>query len=304
MACEDDCIHELGDWTRTTAPTCTTTGIGTRACIICGETDPDTTVPVIEHYLNGRNCTVLCFDFNMEEINSGTFTMGTREVTLTAFRMSRFTVTQELYQEIMGINPSSFSSNPAEGEIQSKRPVEKVTWFDAVEFCNKLSEREGLIPVYTITDRTPAAGYPIINATVTAAWANNGYRLPTEAQWEYACRAGTAADWHFGNTESNLVNYAWYSANSGSITHQVGLKLPNANGLYDMHGNVWEWCWDRLGAYPSINETDPTGYASSTSRVIRGGSWFNSAAYTHSVNRFSYIPFDRNHYIGFRLVRP
>jgi len=224
-------------------------------------------------------------DIEMIWISAGTFTMGqagidnaspTRSVTLSGFRMSKFQVTQELYQDIMRINPSHFHGGsdrePAAEEIQGKRPVEMVTWFDAIEFCNKLSEREGLTPVYTITGRTPPIGYPIINATVTANWSNNGYRLPTEAQWEYACRAGTTTNWHFGNNEGEHVNYAWYRENSGSKTRQVGLKLPNTWGLYDMHGNVWEWCWDWLETYPSVAQADPVGAGSGVYRVIRGGS--------------------------------
>ena len=186
----------------------------------------------------------------MVQIPAGTLTWGRARITLSEFKMGKFTVTQELYQAIMGVNPSYYNSNPAAGEIQGKRPVEMVTWYDAIEFCNKLSEKEGLTPVYTITGRTPASGYPITAATVTANWNNNGYRLPTEAQWEYACRAGTTTRWHFGNTESQLVNYAWYDANSNR-THEVGKKLPNAWGLYDMYGNVWE-CMGMYGSGAGI----------------------------------------------------
>ena len=220
--------------------------------------------------------------------------------------MSRFQVTQELYHAVMGNNPSNFSSNPAEGEIQGKRPVELVTWFDAVEFCNRLSEREGLTPVYTITGRTPATGHPITEATVTVNWSANGYRLPTEAEWEYACRAGSTTNWHFGNTESELVNYAWYSVNSNSRTHQVGLKLPNAWGLHDMHGNVWEWCWDRwANTFPNPADlNNPRGPASGDIRVVRGGSWSSTASDTQSAIRGSSNPGLRNFNRGFRLVCP
>jgi len=191
----------------------------------------------------------------MVRINGGMFSMR-RQVTLSAFWMGKYQVTQEQYLAVMNVNPSYFTT-AITGENASKLPVERVSWFDAVEFCNKLSQLEGLTSVYTITGRTPATGYSITAATVTANWSANGYRLPTEAEWEYACRAGSTTDWHFGNTESNLVNYAWYSANSGSRTHQVGLKLPNAFRLYDMHGNVDEWCWDWYDTFPSGAVTDP-----------------------------------------------
>jgi len=262
-----------------------------------------------------------CYSIEMVQIPAGTFTRGSshradwsaqppHQVTLTSgFKIGKYQITQELYQAVMGINPSWFHGGsgrePKAGEVQNRRPVESVTWFDVVKFCNKLSEREGLTPVYTITGRTPAvAGYPITAVTVTADWSNNGYRLPTEAEWEYACRAGTTTAWHFGDNESELENYAWYWDNSNSRTHQVGLKLPNAYGLYDMHGNVWEWCWDWRGSYSSGAQTDPRGAGSGASRVGRGGSWYDSAGYSRSAYRGSDYPYYRDSSIGLRLVRP
>ena len=253
-------------------------------------------------------------------IPAGTFTMGpdvwnngaTFSVTLSAFKMSRYTVTQELYQAVMGTNPSSFSSNPEGTEVQGERPVETVNWYHAIAFCNKLSIRDGLTPVYSVTginwETLTYAAIPTSNNTTwdaaTATWTNNGYRLPTDAQWEYACRAGTSTDWHFSNTESQLENYAWFSDNSDSKTHQVGKKLPNQWNLYDMHGNVWEWCWDWYDDYPIEPETDYTGVAAGAFRVIRGGCWVSSAGNTRSVIRYNIIPAYRNYDVGFRLVRP
>jgi len=257
----------------------------------------------------------------MVQIPEGTLTWGNAVITLTAFKMGKYEVTQELYQEVMRINPSYFNGGPtgsndiyqrepAEGEIQGRRPVEMVTWFDAIEFCNKLSEMESLTPVYTITGRIPATGYPITAATVEATWTNTGYRLPTEAQWEYACRAGSTADYGMGAsntqiTEANLVNYAWYSANANSMTHESGKKTANAFGLYDMHGNVFEWCWDWYETLPSTNETDYKGAVTGYLRVLRGGCWYGTATDTRSANRlYSNFP-DYSYYnIGFRLIRP
>ena len=242
---------------------------------------------------------------SMVEIPAGTLIWGSVVITLTAFKMGKYEVTQEQYQEVMGTNPSRFNSNPADGEVQGKRPVEQVTWYDAVEFCNKLSEMEGLIPVYTIANRTPITGYPITAATVEATWTYNGYRLPTDAQWEYACRAGTTTNWHFGNAESELVDYAWYSKNSNSRTHEVGKKLPNAFGLYDMHANVYEWCWDWYGDYPTTAQTDYKGSVTGSDRVSRGGSWSRSTGLDfRSASRSFTYPSYGSYELGFRLVLP
>jgi formylglycine-generating enzyme required for sulfatase activity len=250
----------------------------------------------------------------MVRIRGGTFTMGSsdsadseasppHQVTLSAFYMGKYEVTQAQYQEVMGINPSDFISDPAAGDIQRRRPVEMVTWYDAVEFCNKLSKREGRTPVYTISGRTPATG-SIIIAEVTANWNANGYRLPTDAEWEYACRAGTTTAYNTGNTISN--NTGWYNANSGGKTHEVGKKPPNAWGLYDMHGNVFEWCWNMFETYTSNAKTNPTGSegtAPGLHRVIRGGFWGTDEDFMRSANRVRYTPGDGRSITGFRIVR-
>jgi formylglycine-generating enzyme required for sulfatase activity len=249
-------------------------------------------------------------------IPAGTFTMGTPEtesdrgssetqhqVTLTqGFYMGKYQVTQERYQAVMGTNPSNFTNAVSPETSTANRPVEQVSWYDAVEFCNKLSEQEGLTPVYTITGRTPATGYPITAATVTPDWGKNGYRLPTEAQWEYACRAGTETAYNTGATISDSTG--WYTNNSGGRTHSVGEKPANVWGLYDMHGNVWEWCWDWYGTYDSGVQNDPTGAVSGNSRVLRGGSWNDNGQYLRSAFRGDDYPSIRAYDFGFRLVRP
>ncbi|MDE0867344.1 MAG: formylglycine-generating enzyme family protein [Rubripirellula sp.] len=192
------------------------------------------------------------------------------EVTLTKpFKMGVHEVTQTQYEQVMGVNPSRF-------KFGAYYPVEKVSWDDALEFCRRLSD----LPA------EKAAG--------------NVYRLPTEAEWEYACRAGTTTKYSFGDDEADLGDYGWYSENSGRTTHPVGGKLPNAWGLYDMHGNAWEWCQDRWD-YPSGAVTDPTGPSSGSDRVYRGGSWYYTAGYCRSAHRYRHDPWYRSSNIGFRV---
>ena len=152
-------------------------------------------------------------------------------------------------------------------------------WYDAVEFCRKLSD----LPA------EKSAGHV--------------YRLPTEAEWKYACRAGTTTKYSFGDRASELGDYAWYRDNSGKTTHPVGGKKPNPWGLYDMHGNVWEWCQDWYGDYPSGAVTDPTGPASGDRRVLHGGSFFLRTSDVRSAYRNNYQPATRGNAIGFRPAR-
>jgi len=262
----------------------------------------------------------------MVSIPAGTFTMGSptteanresnetqHSVTLSGFKMGKYEVTQEQYQAVMGTNPSYFDGStgkePAAGETQGKRPVERVSWYDALVFCNKLSIKEGLTPAYSISGKTNPADWGTV-PTSSATWnavvivaGSTGYRLPTEAQWEYACRAGITTAYNTGDTISDSTG--WYYSNSGNKTHEVGKKPANAFGLHDMHGNVWEWCWDWYGDYSSSAQTDPLGASSGTNRVLRGGSWYNSAGFLRSAYRyFISLPGGRDSNLGFRLVRP
>jgi len=229
-------------------------------------------------------------------------------VTLTGFYMGKYEVTQAQYQAVMGTNPSYFSSNPASGEVQGNRPVEKVSWYDAIEFCNALSIQEGLIPYYSIdkVNKDPNNdGDDTLKWTVTVNSAANGYRLPTEAQWEYAAKGGNGTLGNYTYSGSNTVDdVAWYSRNSDNKTHEVGKKAANGLGIYDMSGNVCEWCWDWYDRYTSSTQTDPVGAATSDGRVRRGRSWDYDASHVRSAYRYASYPDYRDVNIGFRLIRP
>ena len=215
-------------------------------------------------------------------IKSGDFMMGSpsnepkrdsdekqHRVTLTkGFYMGATEVTQGQWKKIMGNNPSRFKGD--------NLPVEIVSWNDCREFIRKLNRQEG----------------------------GNKYRLPTEAEWEYACRAGSKTRFCFGDSDSRLGDYDWYRSNSSSKTHSVARKKPNAWGLYDMHGNVCEWCEDWKGDYPSGHVTDPEGPSDGSYWVFRGGCWSSGAGGCRSADRGDYfLPSFRRSYLGFRLAR-
>ncbi len=230
-------------------------------------------------------------------IQGGTFLMGGVEddlekpihpVTVSDFLMARYPVTQRLWQEVVGDNPSHFSGCP-------DCPVENVNWYQAVEFCNALSKREGLRPCY--------AGS---GDAITCDWTANGYRLPTEAEWEYAAGGGSSGrtKWAGTDSEAELVKFAWYNKNSESKTHPVRKLDPNGLDLYHMSGNVWEWCWDWFGIYSSAAQPNPQGPLSGSRRVLRGGSWGSGANRARVAYRRSYSPVNRDYLSGFRLVLP
>jgi len=216
-------------------------------------------------------------------IEPGTFLMGApdseevaqshekpqHEVTITqGFYLGQYEITQGQWEAVMGSNPSYF--------LGANRPVEYVSWYDVHSFIHALNEAAG----------------------------DSLYRLPTEAEWEYTCRVGTTTRWSFGDEESLLEEYAWYSGNRGfSKTRDVGTKLPNPWGLYDMHGNVWEWCQDRYGGYTSDSQVDPTGPATGLYRVIRGGFYKADASYVRSASRSGHEPGYRYFALGARLLR-
>ena len=216
----------------------------------------------------------------MVQIPAGGFIMGSEKyddekpshsVYIRSFLMGKTEVTQKQWQDVMGSNPSRFTACGPEC------PVENISWNEIQEFIAKLNQKTG-----------------------------QKYRLPSEAEWEYAARAGTTTEWSFGNDESKLGNYAWYERNSGGKTQVVAQKLPNAFGLFNIHGNVWEWtqdCWHRnYAGAPADGSAWVTG-CYGNNRVLRGGSWSNSPGNTRSAYRYWNGPEDRYSYFGFRLAR-
>ncbi|HNN95092.1 MAG TPA: formylglycine-generating enzyme family protein [Pseudomonadota bacterium] len=256
----------------------------------------------------------------MVELPGGAFWMGSPEseagrdetearhrVQVSGFAMGKYPVTQGQYTEVMDQNPSHFQEPAEDGESRAGRPVEQVSWFDAVRFCNRLSEREGCTLCYRIQE--PAEG---TGAEPLVEWdqAADGYRLPTEAEWEYACRAGTETAYSFGDDAAQLGDYAWFAENSAGRTHAVGEKKPNGWGLHDLHGNVWEWCWDWYQSYKVTSDKDtlvtlthPIGPPSGSWRVLRGGSFGREPGSLRAANRGSYVPEVRDGDLGFRCVR-
>jgi formylglycine-generating enzyme required for sulfatase activity len=239
--------------------------------------------------------------------------------------MGEMEVTQELFEAVLGDNPSNFTSNPEDGgpDGWKKLPVEKVSWYAAIAFCNKLSVTNGKDPVYRLNGISdsywesvtysdiPTYSTSTMNTAVMDT-GKNGYRLPTEMEWMWAAMGadktsqpnttGYSKAFPGSNGSNNIDDYAWHSGNSGSNTHEVGIKDANELGLYDMGGNVHEWCWDWSQIYPGGNQTDYTGAASGTSRVIRGASWSHTAGYFTLTGWNAVTPYNGYNYVGFRVI--
>ena len=234
---------------------------------------------------------------NMIYVEGGSFMMGSKDghdderpvhkVTVSSFWIGKYEVTQKEWKEVMGNNLSNQKGD--------NLPVEQVSWYDAVEYCNYRSIAEGLLPCYRGK-----------GDNISCDWTANGYRLPTEAEWEYAARGGIMSKGYKYSGSDNINAVAWYYNNSGGKTHTFGTKAANELGIYDMSGNVWEWCWDWYSNsyYSSIPANNPTGPTSGASRVRRGGSWYDrSSGNAVSSRSFGSAYRGSSNDLGFRVCR-
>jgi formylglycine-generating enzyme required for sulfatase activity len=244
----------------------------------------------------------------MKPITGGTFQMGSNNgdtdeqpvhtVTVSSFYMDSTEVTQADYQTLLGVNPSMYMNNNG--------AVSCCSWCDAVLYCNARSKRNGKDTVYYYTSIIGTTGIHCRLNDIVIDLSKNGYRLATEAEWEYACRAGTTTEYYWGDDSLNADSYAWCYENPTIMTHDVALKLPNSFGLYDMSGNVSEWCndyWDPF-YYSSSPSSDPTGPTSGQHCVVRGGSRFSSAYGIRSAFRDNGTTGTWTVHVGFRCVLP
>lgn len=243
-------------------------------------------------------------------VEGGTFKMGCDKdefvssyykpahlVTVSSFYICDHEVTQKEYSKVMETNPSHI--------IGDNRPVDACRWYDTIEFCNVLSIKEGLTPCYTIDkdkkDPNNLNSIDKLKWTVTCDFSANGYRLPTEAECEYAARGGRKSKGYKYSGGNFINSVAWYNENSGLKTNDVKTKLPNELGLYDMSGNVEEWCWDWSSKYTTASQTNPVGPLSANCRIVRGGGWNGYDHHCTVASRDGVTPtFSR---YGFRLVR-
>lgn len=293
----------------------------------CGSEKFEDTLILIhgDEFVMGDNTIALPWDF---------YSHQEHYVTISSFYVSPFEVTQKEFENIMGYNPSFYQGNggnklPADGEEQDLRPVEKLNWYETIVFCNKLSREKGLNPVYSklisssdedgevySTDTTLWGEIPTVkgsNDWNSIIWDKkaNGYRLLTEAEWEYVAKGGNLDLSYnasgFNYHDKDFVKYCWAESNSNGKTHQTGILEPNGLGIYDLTGNVWEWCWDWFDENYYTTEAssgkNPSGPENGEFRCLRGSSWDDSDEELASIVRGSAAPYIPSRRGGFRIAR-
>ena len=304
--------HTYDIWKVEQKPTASTEGTSKRECKICSFEETKQIIPIPEGFV-----LVEAGSFQMGSNEGYSYNQPVHEVTITKpFYMGKYEVTQAEYEKHCSYTGSSSpSSSYGDGD---KYPAYYVSWYDALVYCNKRSMAEGLTPCYSIDGSTDPKEWGTVPSSEDATWDSvicnwnsNGYRLPTEAEWEYAARAGdnTVDSLTYSGTSdvNELGDYAWYGSTSGNETHEVGKKLQNAYGLYDMSGNVFEWCWNWVTYSYDIEAeggSDPTGTSAGALRVHRGGSWAINPDYCAVSCRDYNSPYVRTFNRGFRVVRP
>ena len=261
--------------------------------------------------------TIELLPMEMVLVPGGTFTMGrttgsgdgdelpTHSVILSSFYIGKYEVTQVQYANLM----QPISSWTSEYGLLDNYPAYDISWYDAIKYCNLRSMAEGFTPVYSISGSTDPVAWGSVpnydNSTWNDAicnWDADGYRLPTEAEWEYAARGATNTPDYLYSGSDDINEVAWYDANSGDKAHPVGSKAANGIGTYDMSGNLWEWCWDWYGSYSSSPQNNPKGPTSGSYRLLRGGVWDGNATYCRVAYRYNTYPY-HSYSSGFRLCR-
>ena len=246
-------------------------------------------------------------DTDLIQVKGGTFKMGSKKsdesaevdeqkehtVTLNTFEISKFEVTVWEWKQFIKANKMKMPAKPTWG-WQDNYPINGITWNEAIAYCNWLSTKEKLQPCYSKKGPNFVCNFKA-----------NGYRLPTEAEWEFAAKGGTNSKGFRYSGSDKLEDVAWYKANSNGQPHTVGTKLPNELGIYDMSGNVWEWCWDWYNKdfYKLEKGDNPKGPEMGERRTVRGGSWDSKSNYVRPANRISTIPSKTHEFYGFRIAR-
>jgi formylglycine-generating enzyme len=265
-----------------------------------------TTISSLYHFYRVKSLGIPILPFNSAVVQGGTFYNGTANITISTFYMDKYETTQHDYAAIMGTNPANYYG------VGDNYPVYYVSWFNAIKYCNLRSMGEGLTPCYSYltygtNPNSWPAGWVNNHLNISCDWPANGYRMPTEMEWIFAARGGISTHNYTYSGSNTIGDVAWYNTNAGGSSHVVGTKAPNELGIYDMTGNVWEWCWDIWAtSFPSGAQTNPHGPTTGNYRVFCGGSRADAPAWCAiTYHQFNYSDPSTDYYtnVGFRVCR-